>query len=303
MVCYHPVSCYRALGAVGSPIRFGKAPIGAYRSFAVACGQCVGCRLEKSRQWAVRCMHEAKSHEDNCFITLTYSDKCLPPGGTLVLEHHQGFMKRLRERIGRVEKHGRIKFYMCGEYGEKTARPHYHYCIFGYDFADKKYVADGPDGDKYYESKSLSSLWTFGNHMLGEVTFKSAAYVARYVMKKVTGDVADDYYRWTDSDGVVWDLLPEFTSMSRNGGIGLGHIHKFMDDVYPSDFLIVNGKKARPPRFYDKIYELSDPEGFEALKVRRVRNAKKYADNNTPERREVREFIANDRLARLKRGM
>lgn len=304
MVCYHPLQAYRA--RIGSnsgarPIVFNARDGYADRPVTLACGQCVGCRLERSRQWAVRCMHEAKLHENNCFITLTYSDEHLPPGGSLSVEDHQNFMKRLRDKIRRDRLGGKFKFYLCGEYGERTGRPHYHACIFGFDFPDRVYVADGPNGDKYYSSKLLEALWPFGNHSIGDVTFQSAAYCARYVMKKVTGKVADEYYRWTDKDGVVWDLHPEYTAMSRRGGIGRDFIMRYMADVYPDDFVVVNAKKARPPRFYDSQYELADRLGFVRLKAARIERGKTHGENNTPERRKVREFIAVDRLTRLKR--
>jgi hypothetical protein len=98
------------------------------------CGQCIGCRLERSRQWAMRCLHESSLYDRNAFVTLTYDDEHLPPGGSLNYPDFQRFMKRLRKN-----SKSPIRFYMGGEYGESTLRPHFHVCLFGYDFPDKVY--------------------------------------------------------------------------------------------------------------------------------------------------------------------
>ena len=296
MACFHPLDAFRALGNAGGPIRFGKAPLGAYKSFQLPCGQCVGCRLERSRQWAVRCMHEAKLHDRNCFITLTYDDAHLPDGMTLVLKDFQQFMKRLRKHHG-----SGIRFFHCGEYGDKYSRPHYHACLFNFDFSDKLLFRTTPQGNNLYISDKLNKLWPFGFATIGDVTFESAAYVARYVMKKRTGEMAKEHYRYVDPDGVVTDRLPEYTTMSRRPGIGAGFAQRFLADIYPDDFVLVNGKKARPPRFYDGIYEQVSAHEFEQLKISRVRNAKRHAENNTPDRLKVREAVQEAKLERLTR--
>ena len=97
---------------------------------SVPCGRCMGCRLEKSRQWAVRCVHEAKFYEDNCFVTLTYAPEHLPKDGSLNRKHVQDFIKRLRRRLD----DRKIRVFYCGEYGDKLRRPHYHLCLFNCDF-------------------------------------------------------------------------------------------------------------------------------------------------------------------------
>ena len=162
------------------------------------CGQCVGCRLERSRQWAIRCMHEAQMHEDNCFITLTFNPESLDDRSnpwSLDVRDFQLFMKRLRKKYG-----AGIRFYHCGEYGELNKRPHYHACIFGFDFPDKRLWKVTNSGHRLYISESLDELWPFGFCTIGNVTFESAAYVARYIMKKVNGDAAADHYEWIDED-------------------------------------------------------------------------------------------------------
>jgi len=140
------------------------------------CGQCIFCRLERSRQWAIRCIHEAKLHEENCFITLTYSDQHLPSHGGLVLSHFQDFMKRLRFKFSHIP----IRFFHCGEYGERSSRPHYHALIFGLDFVDKYHYRTVND-QKYYRSPTLERLWDKGNSMIGDLTFESALNLSNQI--------------------------------------------------------------------------------------------------------------------------
>lgn len=192
-----------------------------------ACGQCRGCRLEVSRQWAVRCVHEAALYKKNCYVTLTYNEESLE-SRSLIYPHFQKFVRAFRKKIGPV------RFYMSGEYGENNLRPHFHALFFGYDFPDKVYLGKSPSGFTLYRSELLESLWKFGFSSVGAVTFESAAYVARYVMKKVNGPMAEEHY-----DGRV----PEFSRMSLKPGIGAGWIKKFAGDVLPDGQVVINGRK------------------------------------------------------------
>lgn len=284
------------------------------RPMKVACGQCIGCRLERSRQWAIRCHHEASMHENNCFITLTYNEENLPEDRSLQLRHYQLFMKRLRRAYGPG-----IRFFHCGEYGEKFGRPHYHAILFNHDFADKKLwkmVNDLP----LFQSGELARLWPFGYSSVGAATFASAAYVARYIMKKQTGKGAEmlkeiedpktgviylrKHYEWIDPDtGQVHSRRPEYVTMSRRPGIGRGWLDKYKTDVWPDDFVVINGRKMKPPRFYDRCIELDDPELH--LDVKRQRQAKSLgrADDQTPERLAVREKVQQSRLNLLPRNL
>lgn len=212
------------------------------------CGQCIECRFKRSRDWAVRCMHEASLHDKNAFITLTYAPEHLPSDGSLDYKPFQKFMKRLRKQFTGTN----IRFYMCGEYGENFGRPHFHACLFGVDFSDKKYLTKTKSGSVIYTSKTLEKLWPFGLSSIGDVNFQSAAYVARYIMKKITGDASFKHYNQIDADGVITTRKPEFTRMSLKPGIGAGWLDKFHSDVYPHDFVVVNGRKNAVPRYYDK---------------------------------------------------
>jgi hypothetical protein len=264
MPCYSPLHAYKGKSNNAEKIKIVFRRPDSWRGerLDLPCGQCVGCRLERSRQWAVRCMHEASLYPDNSFITLTYSDENLPPRGSLLKSDFQDFMKRLRKSIAPK----RVRYYHCGEYGEKLKRPHYHALLFGHDFEDKKYFSGKADCS-LYTSDSLSKLWPFGFSLSGSVSFESAAYVARYVMKKVTGDRSAEHYQ---------GLLPEYTTMSRRPGIGQGWYAKFKTDVYPLDRIAVRGSLTRPPRFYDNLLAREDRSTLELLKINRQKLAVHY---------------------------
>lgn len=263
----------------------------------IPCGQCVGCRLERSRQWAIRCIHEASLYEDNCFITLTYSPDHLPEGGTLVKAHYQKFMKRLRKMFpGRT-----IRYFHCGEYGDQNARPHYHACLFNFDFSDKQ-LWKQRDGIRLYTSPTLEKLWPYGFSTIGDVTFESAAYVARYIMKKVTGKNAASHYQSVDADtGEVTPIISEYVTMSRRPGIAAKWFEKYSSDVYPSDFIVVNGKKMKPPKFYDTLLERMHEDAYTDIKTARILQSKMHSDNQTPERLHVREQVKLSKIKSLKR--
>lgn len=295
MPCYAPLTGYysRERTATGKrgivfkvDLSFSGIPI------RLPCGQCVGCRLEHSRQWAMRCMHEKQLHASSCFVTLTYDNECLPDGASLRRRDFQLFMKRLRKARG-----AGVRFYGCGEYGETTNRPHYHAILFNCDFEDRKFYKNNKAGDPLYTSAELSRLWPLGLCTFGAVTFDSAAYVARYIMKKITGDMAEKHYTKVNEYGEIFDMVPEFQMMSRRPGIGREWFNKFGLQSYKWDAVIMNGMEVRPPRYYDGLYEHVDSAHLAKLKVKRRRKAAKGLRDNTPERRRVRETVANARLA------
>lgn len=295
MPCYHPIDAWQT----ETKLVFQPPPSwpGRKAQLQIPCGQCIGCRLEYSRQWAMRCMHEAQLHDANCFVTLTYSDENIPYTGTLVKRDLQLFFKRLRKN----QEPNRVRFYACGEYGDKTSRPHYHAVIFNYYPADGIPIS-GKGSNKLYYSPSLERIWKLGMVSFGALTFDSAAYVARYVTKKITGDLADSHYERVDpSTGEIVKLLPEFSLMSRRPGIGRQWYEQFRSDTYPSDEVIMRGSKMQPPKYYDRLLEQEDPELLEQLKAARVKAAKKNKDNNTTERLNVREAVAHGKLGIKKR--
>lgn len=293
MPCFSPLSAWQTdAGAIVFSERAGVR-----RALSLPCGQCVGCRLERSRQWAVRCIHEAQLHSHNCFVTLTYNDANLCESGSLDYRDFQLFMKRLRKVKGRV------RFFMCGEYGDLNSRPHFHACLFGVRFEDQK-VFRTVGETCLYTSESLSKLWPFGFCTIGQVNFETAAYVARYVMKKVTGSAADAAYTRVNVDtGEVVKREPEFCHMSLKPGIGAKWFEKYKRDVYPHDYVVVNGRQSRPPRYYDTLLQRVDPDMFESLEVPRYEKALRGAEDTTPARLAVREQVTNARLALKKRSL
>ena len=263
------------------------------------CGRCIGCKLERSKQWAIRCMHEAALHEDNCFITLTFAPEHYPPNGSLDKSHFQKFMKRLRKKY--PEK--KIKYYMCGEYGDQNGRPHYHAILFNHDFPDRE-LYSVRKGIRLDTSDTLSKLWPFGFNTIGNVTFESAAYVARYVTKKITGEKAEQHYKSVNQEtGEMKPIIPEYNAMSLKDAIGKNWFDQFKSEVYPRDYVIQRGQKMRPPKYYDGLYEREDEDGFRKLKNKRVRGAlQSDPEEQTTRRLQVKEKVTKLKLSQLIRG-
>lgn len=290
MACFHPLGAFlRVNGRSGKATVFFEAP---GEAIQVPCGQCIGCRLDRSLSWAVRIMHEVSLHEDNCFVTLTYDEEHYPTDGSLVKHHFQDFMKRLRRRFEPT----RIRFYHCGEYGGKFARPHYHAILFGVDFPDREFFSSENDV-KCYTSDLLARIWGKGFCTVGDVTFESAAYVARYCLKKLNGD--DALFHYVTEDGVM--LQPEYATMSRRPGVGSDWFSEFANDVFPWDEVILSGRPCKPPRYYDQLYQAVDEAAHFDLKVKRMERAKKLAKDNTPARLRDREICKEAQLGMLPR--
>ncbi len=296
MPCFKPLEGFRS---PSGGLVFSR-PHSLGLRMTVPCGQCTGCRLERSRQWAVRCMHEASLHADNCFLTLTYSDDSMPEYGSLVKSDFQKFVKRMRKRFA-------FRYFHCGEYGEDTKRPHYHALLFGFDFPDKVPWRKSKGYD-VWRSPILEGMWQHGNSEIGSATFESAAYVARYCVKTLQNlrfrkgsrdsylAALDAEYSRVDMDtGELVLVAPEYVTMSRRPGIRSRWFDEFSAEVYPSDEVIVRGVAAKPPRFYDKLLESRSPE--EAVLLRRARSGARSFVDETPARLRVREVCAEARLS------
>lgn len=235
------------------------------------CGWCMDCRLRRSRDWALRMMHESQEHEASCFITLTFDQAHLPDDLSLSVRTWQLFLKRLRKRL----EPRRIRFFACGEYGERTLRPHYHAVLFGVDFHEDRTMLKRKNGYPLFVSPTLASVWRFGLHSIGALTFDSAAYVARYVTKKIRGSDASEHYTRVDAEtGETWEVLPEFATMSRGGrsgerGIGYSFFEKYTDEMYNRDEVVSAGRLFPPPRYYDALLSEQDPERYEDVCFRR----------------------------------
>lgn len=333
MTCYSPLAGYRdpETGA----LRFDRKGDG--QNAEVACGQCLGCRLDRAHMWAVRITHEAQMCADGpgcCFVTLTYRDRehCdarqlkkgwhIPDDWSLKRAdqdkgeqgHFQGFMKRLRKsRPGAI-----IKYFQCGEYGVickhrvnleqakcqycKVGRPHHHACLFNVSFPDKEAYAIRK-GETQYTSKELEKLWRYGFVNVGELTLQSAGYTARYCLKKVTGDRAKDHYKSVSVDGEIVDLEPEYATMSN--GIGKSWYEKYSNDVYPSNDLPVPGQgvQKKIPRYYDEILRKESEEVYEEIKEKRIERLGAKARENTNERLHSKYIVKKAAIKTLGRDL
>lgn len=304
MACFYPRTAYQGAGK----LVWTPAQAISVKPLKIPCRKCIGCRLAKASEWSIRCMHEAQIQiEDgleNTYITLTYKTTALPKNNSLDHEHFQKFIRALRQYTGK-----KIRYYMCGEYGNPTkennyvARPHFHAILFGYQFPDlKKHKIRR--GNLTYLSSTLAKIWTRGFHEIGSVTEKSTNYVARYIVKKQTGDKARSHYAIIDEHGeILGQRTPEYTKMSLKHGIGEKYYHKYKTDLFPGDTIILPGGRKRPmPRYYRDLLAKTDPIFAEEIKQKRIEKAQQSPDN-TPERLKVREKIQQQKLKRLKREL
>lgn len=265
MACTSPRDAWRpGPGAESRRLVFSPGRGYGDRHLVVPCGQCMSCRLAKAREWAVRCVHEAAMHEDAWFVTMTYADEFLPPDFSVSVREVQLWHKRIRNNIAPCRS------FTCGEYGSKLLRPHYHDLLFGLPLPDARLSGRSPGGDLLYESPSLTAAWGKGRVQLGRVTLQSAAYVARYTQKKIGGAMAVDYYRRIHPvTGEVVNVRPEFIVMSRMPGIGIPWFQKYASDCFPSDFVVVEGRKMPVPGAY--LRQLPEAEQARILARRRAR--------------------------------
>jgi hypothetical protein len=293
MPCFYPLPAYRQ---PSGQVTFHDKGEG--RPLSIPCGQCVGCRLRRSSEWATRIVHETQLHEQNCFITLTYAPEYLPPDTGLRKKDHQDFMKRLRH-----EYQAPIRYFHTGEYGE-GGRPHYHDILFGIDFHDRIQIGETKSKLPLYTSPTLERIWGQGFVSVDDVTYESAAYVARYCMKKVTGkaqDVIDEetglkpYERFNSFTGEIVPVTPEYSTMSRRPGIGRSWFDAYSRDFYPKDYAHINDRRVKPPRFYDKLLSKTDPDLWAGIKEKREVLAY-LSEDNTPERLAVREKVKTAQL-------
>lgn len=250
------------------------------RQIEVPCGKCIGCRLSYSKEWANRCVLEAREWEYNYSVTLTYDTEHLPDGpmtqhildqdtGELIGKTHstleprdvQLFLKRLRKKFGEG-----IRFFMCGEYGSQKERPHYHMILFNINLPDVEYIGKNKAGNSIWKSKTIDELWGKGLTVVGNVDWEFCAYTARYIMKKQKGPGAEDYYK---ENG----LYPEFVRMSRKPGIAMKYYQEHKDEIYEVDKLYLENKKGvqevKPARYYDKLYDIEYPDEMKRIKENR----------------------------------
>lgn len=234
-------------------------------------------------------MHEAQMHPANCVVRLSYDAEHLPKNGSLAKTDYQAFIKRLRKRVHPQT----VRYFHCGEYGENHKRPHYHAVLFGIDFAGDRYPwVTSPSGFPLYRSPLLESLWPLGHSTISEMSFEAAQYVAKYVVKNINLSKSSSaaarqaweerYERICPETGEVVQVEPEYATMSRRPGIGASWFDRFASDVFPSDFLIVDGRKVPVPRYYDQLLEKEDASQLASVKKDRKRSRNRNDD--TPQR-------------------
>lgn len=316
MACYYPQKVYYPFrpiahpttGQVNRAVLFNppsRSMSFYYDIITIPCGKCVGCRLQRSRVWAGRIMHESQFWADAFFLTLTYDDYYLPERGSLVKSDVQDFIKRLRDRLD----YPPISYFLCGEYGDQSMRPHYHMILFGVDFPDRK-LWSIKNEQRLYTSAFLESVWGLGHCPIGSVTFESAGYVARYIMKKQTGKNAYEHYeRFDPHTGEIYDLLPEYVNMSLKPTIGRRFYDKYKFDMYEKDEVLINKHPSRPPRYYDLLFKKEHPDLWEDVCINRGLNIDKllkdedYVFNHSPERLIVQEQVKIKQIQSLVRSL
>lgn len=295
MGCYTPLQGYKDIATGG--LVFSKK--GNAQKMEVACGQCFGCRCDHALMWSIRITHEAHLYDNqhgNSWLTLTYRDpsactekqfknsQYLPDPPSLRPSDVSKFIRALRKQNPQ-----KIRYFYCGEYGE-LGRPHYHLCIFNHTFDDQRLFTDD-EGNCIYTSESLEKLWPHGFSTVGPLNYKTAAYTAGYVFKKITGKRAEEHYLRCDEYGVAYWLKPEFIRMSTGNknppcGLGAGFYEKYADDIFPADETPVPGKGVMQyvPRYYQNILQSEAPDQLELIKELRQVYHKAHASDFLPER-------------------
>lgn len=253
----------------------------------------------------MRCCDEAAMHEQNCFVTLTYDNEHLPEDNSLHKKHFQDFMKRLRKKYVEPDPMARgpgqvatIRYFHCGEYGEETGRPHYHALLFGWRPSDLVPLRTRGK-TQLFGSADLMQVWGHGLCSVGNVEFESAAYVAKYCLKK--DNRKDAQFEILDADsGEVFEVQPPYATMSRRPGLGEPWYQKYKKDCYPSDFVVHRGKKMRPANYYDVLFERESPEAFSNVKDVRKEKAKEIETTSLHYYHADKTKTSNDK--RTKRG-
>lgn len=275
----------------------------------IPCGKCYGCKVDWTSQWTARCILESMKYKSNLFVTFTYSDDYVPVKPLInpvtgelysVMELSKkdipAFMKRLR-RLKQRQGLSSPRVFYCGEYGDRTKRPHYHMTLFDCSF-DDVIPAFKKNGIQYYKSKTLTELWglkskgiQYGNVYFCPVTPQSIRYVAAYQMKKMRR-VSDrelslncDYYngRWFNAQqnqsylvelGSQTGLVQApFYRQSRRPGLGMSSFDELYSNYVRYDQLpkgLQLGVKYL--RFMDRKIKDAYPLVWLSVKERRKRN-------------------------------
>lgn len=244
--------------------------------------------------WKTRIVHEAMCWESNLFVTFQYRDDALPASLSLEYRDFQLFLKRLRARLSgeRELSDGRrpIRYFVCGEYGGKSFRPHWHAVLFNTVFPDARFwnSARGKVG----RSELAEELWTHGHVDIGILNSRRAAYVAGYVHKKARARAQPDVIDYRT--GEVFERRPEFHRQSNDPGLGSYWYDRYGGDLFPLDGAIVDGKRHKVPRYYWNKKQLSSSEAeLEEIRRKRLERAALVPEEESSlERRAAREEAA-----------
>ncbi|WGL31322.1 replication initiator protein [Dipodfec virus UOA04_Rod_907] len=252
----------------------------------IPCGKCLACRLNYSESWAIRIMLESKKYEHNEVLTLTYDPEHLPKVQginritgeqgevcTLKPEDVQKFLKRLRKAFaaGKWGKHefepnDKLRFFNAGEYGEQNGRAHYHIVVFNLDVYDKEPTATSKRGNEQWTSKLIEEIWGMGRITLMPLNYETAAYVARYIVKKQKGPGSKELYELSGQH-------PEYTTMSRMPGIASEYYNEKKGELYETQKIWLQTqkkiRKVKLPRYFDKRFEIDEPEEMKRIKKQR----------------------------------
>ena len=256
-----------------------------YNYTTIPCGNCIGCRLDYSREWANRGYLEAKCWEQNWFVTLTYDedhitipDEVISDAGitytqeedwigTLVPEELTAFMKSLRQIMKREHKQDNIRFMACGEYGSDGERPHYHVILFNCNLPiETFYNSRIINNETYWQNTIIERAWKKGISNISEANWNNIAYTARYITKKINGKMSDELYKEKGQE-------KEFFRVSRMPGIGQIYYDQHKDEIYKRDEIIIKNRQgiisSKPPAYFDKLYEAEYPENFKRIRENR----------------------------------
>lgn len=243
----------------------------------VPCNKCDACKKSRAREWSARMVHESNYWESSLFITLTYSDDCLPD-----LSKESGFVKKqLRDYFKRCRKELEFKYYACFEYGEQTARPHFHFILFS-NIKTEDIQLWLPPGAKKMVPKTpdpFGRQWKYGTTHTGYMTIKSARYVAAYVDKKYSNALNDIIYG---------ELQPPFSVQSK--GIGLRYAMDHSEQISRNE-LTVCGEKLALPRYYAKKLDIPEEILLYYGDVNRIAERERVESKYEPD--SERSFVAS----------
>lgn len=297
MSCTRPIAAQRHYSAKENKLVVRLKGADFKPNLELPCNKCPSCKLRKAKEWALRCWHESQMHEQSAYITLTYRDADLPKNNNLDHRDFQLFMKRLRVKYsGR-----RYSYFMCGEYGDVTHRPHYHVVLFGYWPPDAVFHRT-ENKHRYFKSEELDNLWQKGFTDTSYVSYHSAGYVARYTLKKQLADKElQDRYVYADEHGEMHVRKFEYVRMSTDPAIGKSWFEKYKQQTIEHDLVRdPNGVECPVPRYYLDQLKKENPELHEQLAQARLEKARANTDN-TPDRLRQKAICTEAKLKQLPR--